>query len=371
MTERQLWYLPKKTQIESIQSRRLALSLAIIICGILAAFIIWAYFVRIQELSLAVGEITPVNRISVVEHLEGGLVYQILVDEGSQVKKGQPLAKIDETLAKAELQQLEAKRLTLMSNVEREKSLIEKTDFSPTLPATAVHNNEPDISVNEILERQQQLHQIQSQALNAQQAVIVQQILQREEELLKLRQQLETAKKNAVLHREEVTMFRKLIEPGYISRLDLIRAECSLNTAEGTVTELTKEISIAKQALQEAESRLTELIQTEMQKMADRLQRSQHELFQVQFAIQKLKYHLANTVVRAPIAGTVVNMKITEGKVLAAGGFAMNIVPLNAPLRAEIRIRPADIGFIRIGDPVACKGYGLSFYGDPVAFQEN
>lgn len=88
MTERQLWYLPKKTQIESIQSRRLALSLAIIICGILAAFIIWAYFVRIQELSLAVGEITPVNRISVVEHLEGGLVYQILVDEGSQVKKG-------------------------------------------------------------------------------------------------------------------------------------------------------------------------------------------------------------------------------------------------------------------------------------------
>src|SRR3990167_8787399 len=129
MKDRQIWYLPKTTQIETMQTRRLTVVLIVFICGIIVALGVWASFLQFQEIAFATGEVAPVERVSVVGHLEGGTIRAVLVEEGDYVKKGQVLVEVDATVAKVELQQLEAKALALRSDEEREKALMEKAAF--------------------------------------------------------------------------------------------------------------------------------------------------------------------------------------------------------------------------------------------------
>ena len=365
MKDRQIWYLPKTTQIETMQTRRLTVVLIVFICGIIVALGVWASFLQFQEIAFATGEVAPVERVSVVGHLEGGTIRAVLVEEGDYVKKGQVLAEVDATVAKAELQQLEAKALALRSDEEREKALMEKAAFTPTSPMTNNLQGGTIVSPQAVLKSQENLYQEQMQALAAQQSVFQEQIFQKEGDLVRLSKGLEAAKKNVVLRQQEYDMYNRLVTKGYVSKLDVIRAKRELNTEEAGVTKFEKDIDVAKNALQEAKNKLIQLNKTEQRDAGDRLRKAQQELFSVQYQIKKLKYLFNETTIRSPIDGTVFDLKVTKDQMIPTDGILMSVVPVNVPLRAEIRIQPTDVGFIRVGNSVLIKvdAYNFTQFG--------
>ncbi len=76
------------------------------VCAVVASLITWAALSKVDEVATAQAEVIPSSRVQPMKALAGGLIEDIKVEEGQQVKAGQPLVELDPTLSEAELQRL-------------------------------------------------------------------------------------------------------------------------------------------------------------------------------------------------------------------------------------------------------------------------
>src|SRR5436190_15280006 len=114
------------TPIEFEEQRRFRISRnrMRLIVVLAAGALVWAAAAPIRELSLARGQLTPVSQVRPVQHLEGGIVEQILMEEGQIVEQGQPLMRLQTVIAESELAGLRARALNLMLQKERVEALL-------------------------------------------------------------------------------------------------------------------------------------------------------------------------------------------------------------------------------------------------------
>ena len=99
----------------------------------LALAILWGSITEIRELARANGEVTPAGRVQLVQHLEGGIVAEVLVNEGEIVDQGQPLARLQPIAAEGDLGQLTARQVALKLKIERLSANIDARPMDPAL----------------------------------------------------------------------------------------------------------------------------------------------------------------------------------------------------------------------------------------------
>ncbi len=329
----------------------------IIVGTLVLAFLVWAALTSMKEVARAPGEVIPSGKVKVVQHLDGGVVEEIAVEERKLVEQGQVLLRIGGAQALAELRQMAARQDSLNLRAERLSALTEgrKLDFSGL-----------DVKQSDMMSSQREIHVTQVATRDSTLSILDRQIEQRKQRLRQLETALAVAKEHLALTGELSEMREDLASRRLINRTVLLETRRAKVTASGEVARLTQEIGVSAQELAEAQNRREDTLNQLRRDALSELGAVRSELAEVEEGIQRLQARVDRLEVRAPNRGYVQDLRVqTIGQVIQPGALLMQIVPDNEPLEAEVRITPRDIGFVRAGQPVKLRvtSYDYSRFG--------
>ncbi|MEQ8321769.1 MAG: HlyD family type I secretion periplasmic adaptor subunit [Rhodospirillales bacterium] len=345
--DRQTRFLAQSVILEEGGSSGLIRGAMLTICIVIMLFLGWSMVTNVDEVAVTSGEVIPSGQVQALQHLEGGIVKQILLEEGQLVEKGQVLITLDETAAVTELQKLAARQAGLEIRSERLRAL----GIGGVPDWSKVGTRYPNM-----LQDQQRIYEGSLEAFFSRQETIRKQIEQRRSDLQALDEREQTLTRTADIFAEELEVREKLYKEGLTSKISYLDAKRSMNTARGELSDLISERERATEAIKESQSRLDE-IETEFREQAlAELSESANELIQVEEALVQARDRVRRLKITAPVRGIVKGLNIhTVGGVIPPGEIITEIVPLDKELVVEAKIKPRDVGHVRIGQPVTVK----------------
>jgi membrane fusion protein, adhesin transport system len=294
-------------------------SMLYLVIGVLATFLVWSYFAQLNAVVRGMGRVEPQTATQTIQNLEGGIVTEILVNEGDLVAADQLIARMDGTAYLSAFEELRGREALLEMQILR---LMAEAD-PQTAPALVI----PD----DLIARAPDAARTETALFAAR----ITQFRQTEQVLSEIR--------DARL--AELTLIQPMAARGAVSESDLI---------------------VARQAVLEVERQLTEqrtgFHANRMQSLSD----LQSELAQIR---QQLKVRVAQverTSLRAPVAGVVNRVVVqTAGGIVAPGDPIVEIIPLDDALIVAGRIAPQDIGpvFVGMGANVKLTAFDYRDYG--------
>lgn len=296
---------------------KFASSILYLIVLLLVISLIWAYFSKIDQITIGEGKVIPFSEVKIIQSLDGGTLSEILVDEGNFVKKNQILAKLDDTRYTADYSTAREKFLALSATVARLSAEAQEIDHIE-FPAD-VSKEKPDL-----VTRETKLFQTRRDSLKT--------------ELINLQNVYESAEK-------EVQMYPPLLEKGYVSKVQYMRSQQTAYSA--------------KQKLLERQNQFRESVLAE-------LTQRKGELASLTEQIISLRDKMLHTVLRSPVDGIIKKINIaTVGGVINPGMDIMEIVPLSDSLIVQVHVKPIDIAFVHLGQAAIVKitAYDFSIYG--------
>ncbi len=314
----------------------LYLALAGVFC-----FIGWATITPLTETARAPGHVIPVGKVLGIQHFEGGIVSEILVNDGTVVDKGDVIVRLHQTHAAAELEENRARVAALSLQLERHRAFAEgrDPDFSDFDP-----------KYKNLIEDNLAIHKLDTESRILERDVIMHQIDQRRSELAVLQDQRKSLLEQIAISKELTEMRGQLMQSGHISRVVYLRTKQELSVAQGELREVLGNTAKANQAIDEAEGKLAEADAKRTNEAAAAMAQIIAELEQLRQTSQRLEDRMERTDVRAPVRGVVKGLQVHSiGAVVSPGGVISEIVPIDDELVVESRISPMDIGHIKVG----------------------
>lgn len=332
---------------------RFTMILASVAC---LSFIVWAAYTHIDEVAVADGEITPVGSVKTVQHLEGGLVDEILVKEGELVDQDQALIKLSPAAALADLEQTRAREMTLLLKSERLRAFAD--------------GRQPDFSFGKGYERliadNMAIWQGQVMARDTARSVIMTQVDQKRADLHVLEGQQSTLREQISSLQQVMSMKEELVNKGLISRVNYLDAKRELARVQGDLTRTLNQAVTARDAIREMEQRMADQHSTLLKQTMDELGVTVAELAQVQESIGRLEDKVKRLIIPSPARGYVKGMTVrNSGAVIQPGGAVCDIVPVDREMKVDARVQPRDVGHLKLGQRVKVKvaTYDFARYG--------
>lgn len=281
----------------------------------IVAFLLWARWAQLDQITRAPGQVIATSRNQVIQAMEGGVLAELPVREGSVVKRGQLLARFDRTKAQASYLESAAKVAALQATVARLNAEIfgGQPRFPPELA------DYPEFRANQM-------------ALFAKRQA-------------GLREEVEALRKAEALISEELEMNLPLLKTGDVSRAEVIRLQRQLVDVRGQITNKRNKY------LQDCQAELV---------------KAEEDLAGVQQVATQRKEQLGFTELLSPMDGVVRSVRLTTlGGIARPGEEIMQIVPVDEDLIFEAKVKPADIAFIKPGLPATVKldAYDYTIYG--------
>jgi len=281
----------------------------------LVVAVVWAALAQVDMVTRAESRVIPVGREQVIASLEGGILRELKVREGEAVSAGQALALLDPTRVEAQQNEGRLKRLALLATVARLQA-----EASGKL---LVFPQELD-EVPQVVQGEKASFEARRRALN---------------------EAVGSNQRNQALLEREVALAQSMSAKGLMSEVEVMRLRRQVNDlALVTQERVNRFRQDASAELVKTQTDLTML--GEQQVVRDDM--------------------LKRTTLTSPVRGLVKNIRMnTLGGVVSAGAPVMEIVPVDDQVLVELRIKPADIGWVRVGHPVEIKlsAYDFSVYG--------
>ncbi|MGB0671842.1 MAG: HlyD family type I secretion periplasmic adaptor subunit [Rhodospirillales bacterium] len=355
--DRQARFLAQSVILEEGGSSRLVRVAMMTICLVIMGFIAWAAITEVEEVAVTSGEVVPSGQVQTIQHLEGGIIKEILVKEGDLVEAGQSLIRMEPSAAIAELQQARARYAGLLLKAERLRAVGtgREPDFSMVGP-----------SFPDLVRDQTGIYESQLQARENKAQVLRDQIRQREADLSLYEEQQDTLLGQLRLLEQELELRQNLFDKGLTSKVVLLDIQRQVNTARGDVTNNRNEIDRTIETLEEARTRLAESQSDLREQALNEMGGVTQELAQVRENLTKLEDRVRRLEVRAPVRGYIKGLQThTVGGVVPPGALLMELVPMDRELIVEVRITTRDVGHVQIGQPVTIKvvTYDYARYG--------
>ncbi len=341
-----------------IEPTRAAQYLLYIIAGLFFTTLVWASVAKLDRVTRGQGRVVTSNQLQEVQYLEGGIVQEILVTVGQHVAAGEVLVKLDPTQINVEFNQGREGYNLLVARIARLESEAaqQSVHFSRDLARVS-----PRIVANELA-----LHEARKAELDASLGVETSKFDQRREVLADAYVSLETAKEALVLATDELDMMQRLVEKGIEPKMELLRTRQREAAARGDVQRGGIAVNRIALEVAEVEGEIERIRKTFAAAAADELAEVRAELESLKGELPALQDRVARTDVRSPVAGIVNRVLVsTVGGVVASGETIVEIVPSEDTLLVEAQIKPADIGFLVIGQAVkvSITAYDSSVYG--------
>ena len=325
--------------------RRLGILIVIVVFG---GFGTWAMIAPLSSAAQAPGVIALENYRKTVQHLEGGIVKTIEVRDGQAVEKDQVLMTLEDTQPRAQLEVLRGQFFIVQA---REARLVAQRDGlgQVAYPQELLANRE-EARVQDAMRIQDQTFRVRKAALEGEISLYQQQIGQLEARAAGVRSQRASREQLVASYRAELEDFQALLKQGYAEKQKVRELERNHANADGQLGELVSNLAAIELQLSETKLKILQLQKDLQREVAKELSEVQAQLFELREKMQSVQDTVARTVIRAPQAGTVLDLQAhTLGAVIKSGAKLLDIVPRGEKLLVEAKVAPIDIDRVRIG----------------------
>lgn len=316
--------------------------------GLVTAFLIWSSFGQLDVVSFAVGDVVPSSQVKTVQHLEGGIVREILVREGDRVARGQPLVELESTASGADVQELNARIASLIADVARLKAEVHGQDI--VFPEGYEDAHE-DLARQARALYNGRLNQFKNDM--ATQSSLVDQRMREGDEISA---RLANTRQKRTLLKEQVAISDELMKQDLTNRMVHLNLLKELANLDGMVSEDTAALNRLGSAIEQERLNMESIegrFRIEARQELDDKSRSLEEF---QNRVRKFEDSFKRSVLVSPVEGVVMNLHVvTRGGVIQPGGAVVDIVPVGDAMVIEAKLLPQDVGYVSAGQPVRVR----------------
>ncbi len=279
---------------QKLRGSRIAVLLT---CVAVLVLIVWAAFAPLDEVTRGEGKVIPSRQVQVMQSLDGGIVSEILVREGEQVKAGQLLLKVDPTRFVSSLRENRAQYEALLARSARLTALANEKPFvaPPELVKSA-----PDL-----VEQERRAYESKRMELDAAVGVARQQLSQRRQELNEVTARREQATQSYNLTARELEVTRPLAKTGAVSEVELLRLERDVARYRGERDAAGAQIPRIQAAISEAQRKIEEVELNLRNQARSELSETNAKLAALSAGSEGLADRVKQAEIRAPMNGTV------------------------------------------------------------------
>ncbi|MFN9472731.1 HlyD family type I secretion periplasmic adaptor subunit [Acidovorax sp.] len=302
-------------------------------------FLLWAAFAPLDEGVPAAGIVAIDTKRKAVQHLSGGIVKEVLVREGDEVKEGQLLIRLDSAVARANYESVRQRYLGLRAMQGRllaEQGNLPSISFHADLQAAA-----SDPLIRQQMQNQEQLFQTRRSLLRSDLQSIEESIQGQEGLLQAYDGMLASRKSQLSLLNEELGNLRGLVKEGYAPRNRQLEMERMVADSITAIADLVGNTIRGRRAIGELRQRALSRQQEYRKEVETQLAEVSREVLSDNEKLHAVTDDLGRTEIKAPAAGQVVGLAIqTVGGVISPGQKLMDIVPRDASLLLEAHVAP-------------------------------
>jgi len=342
------------------RSARMPTLFGVVVLGVsVLGFGVWGGTAPIAGAVVASGMFVATGQNKIIQHLEGGVIREILVREGDRVEPNQTLVHLDETAPRAELRRLELRHMRLMAMDARlQAEMRESSDIDfPKIVLSALQD--PDVTT--IVENQRLTFEAKRRALDSEIATIRDGINALQERINGSKVQVAGVHEQLRLLNEEIEAKEHLLKSGFVRKPELLVLQRAYANLQGEVGRLQGEMGDARERIARANEQIAGVKKTAIKSAVEQLHEVRSELHDVRERIRAAKGVLDRVTITTPVRGVVVKLRYhTAGGVIEAGKNIMEILPLDAELIIEVRIRPQDIDSVKRGQHAMVRLTALS-----------
>jgi epimerase transport system membrane fusion protein len=318
----------------------------------------WSALAPIDSAALASGVVTVQSYRKTVQHLEGGIVRRLAVQEGQQVSEGDVLIELEGTQFQAEMDVLRVQQLALQTEEAR---LLAERDGAPAVvyPESASLPSD-DPRVIEIRQGQDTLFAARRRAYAGEVSVLEQTVAQLEAQIDGLQSVIRSKRALLDSYAAEIDDLRGLLEDGFADRQKLRELERNSVEQQGEVAELLATSAAAEARINESRLRILQVEREFQTAVATELGDVQARLADLNERLASASDRVERALIRAPVSGRVLKLAVhTVGGVIAPGQPLMDIVPEQESLIVEAHISPLDIDRVSAGLPARLRFSGF------------
>jgi len=313
----------------------------------------WASTTEIAGAVIATGSVVVESNVKKVQHLNGGIVGEILVKEGSVVEADQVLMRLDDTLTRATLGVVQSQ---LDLYVAREARLMAERDGLPNIPvlqdATAAKREMAEAAIF----GERKLFQSRREGLEGQRAQLRERVAQTTEEIRGLVSQQQSKEGEIGYVGEELSSVSDLYAKNLVSLARLKQLQRDQARLQGERGQLIADVARSRAKIAETQLQSLQLDQDFRTDVLKDLRETQAKIAELQERANAASDELRRTELRAPQAGVVYQLQVhTIGGVIGKGETVMQIAPRAEPLIVEAKVTPQDIDQVEIGAPVRIR----------------
>ncbi|NBC50027.1 MAG: HlyD family type I secretion periplasmic adaptor subunit [Gammaproteobacteria bacterium] len=318
------------------------LGLLVLLLGF-GGFVAWAAIAPIDSAAVAPGVVTVEGSRKTIQHLDGGVVDQILVREGDHVEAGQLLLRLDDREASAQLEVVRGQLIALRA--EEARLVAERDDLpSPEFPSDLLNRDDSDPRVQAAIIGQERVFETRRDSLDGEISVLNQRIAEQRERIQGLEGTLETHARRIALYQEEIDAYGSLFDRQLGDMARLREVERQQAELLGEQAEQRSAIAAARVKIDETKLEIAQVRRRFVTEVVTRLREVETELADLRERARALTARVERTEIHAPVSGAVVDLQMhTIGGVLQPGDKVLDIIPDSEPLLIEAQVRPDDI----------------------------
>jgi HlyD family type I secretion membrane fusion protein len=321
----------------------------LVIAGVFGGFGTWAAFAPLSSAAIAPGIVVVDSNRKSVQHLEGGVIREILVRDGDVVEQGQVLLRLEGASVRAAMAALQPRLQT--NRAYRARLLAERDGLSDIeFPADLAGDGASDPLTEQILAGQRRIFITRRNALIGDLELNANLLAQSHHRLEGLQHGQIVKGKELQLVRDELAAERALFDQGYTTKKILNTTERNLRQLETEMTDLHSKIDEARRLIERYELEGEQIEKNFVEQVENELYEVEQEAYELTQSMRAVQDQHARLDIRAPVSGVVVNMAAhTVGGVVAAGSAVLDLVPGNDHLLIEAQVQPGDIDGVRPG----------------------
>ncbi|EKZ9176585.1 HlyD family type I secretion periplasmic adaptor subunit [Vibrio vulnificus] len=308
----------------------------------------WAATAKLESAAIAYGDLSVSSQRQAIQHLEGGIVERLMIQEGDYVEKGQLLIQLSEQQSLSRLESLKGR---FVHAVAKESRL--KAEFNNTSEIVWESDLEKMAISNTLLEAQQiqkKIFEARARYFESKLNIVHQTISGAKLELNNLNQTKKIERERLSLIEEEILSNQTLVKQGFSGKSTLLQLKRLATEVRSTLSQLDRQTLTVKKRIDENQSRLEEMALERINEVVVELREAQNEIVSIREEYRVAQDIYTRTGIRAPISGKVVNMKVfTEQGVIRSGETLLELVPDDDSLIVEARVSPQDIDLISPG----------------------
>ena len=322
--------------------------LPILVILLLVSTFSWMFVSELDEVAVATGQVVPQGQVKLIQHLEGGIVTEILAKEGQKVGKGERLMQLRLGADRVRSSEIELQAAGLEIKRDRLQAELDKKRFS--LPKNV------DAKIRKIFQKEILTFDNRKRQVNGSIKILEANARQKILEIKELESRIKGRETSLKLALKRLQIAESLEKANLSTKMEVLDLENEYAQLKSEISELQTSLQRAKEAHTEARQRATSLTLDFNREVSEELGRVETALAQTEEQLRTASELVNQTALYSPIEGIVKNLRQhTIGGVVQPGEAIMEVVPARDTLVVETKLSPIDVGYVRVGQKADVK----------------